>query len=52
MLTANPDINLLWGANEGGTIGATMAVKNAGLAGKGCNLWYGCKRTDCCYAAG
>ena len=34
MLTANPDINLLWGANEGGTIGATMAVKNAGLAGK------------------
>ncbi len=34
MLTANPDINLLWAANEGGTIGATMAVKNAGLAGK------------------
>ena len=34
MLTANSDINIVWSANEGGTIGATMAVKNAGLAGK------------------
>jgi ABC-type sugar transport system substrate-binding protein len=34
MLTANSDINLLWSANEGGTIGATMAIQNAGLAGK------------------
>ena len=34
MLTAHPEIDLIWCANEGGTIGATMAVKNAGLAGK------------------
>ena len=34
MMSANPDINILWGANEGGTVGATMAIKNAGLAGK------------------
>ena len=34
ILTAHPDISLLWAANEGGTIGAVMAVKNAGRAGK------------------
>ncbi|MBP1964944.1 substrate-binding domain-containing protein [Paenibacillus aceris] len=34
ILTAHPDINIIWSANEGGTIGATMAVKNAGKAGK------------------
>jgi len=34
MLTANPDIDILWAANEGGTIGATMAVKNANKAGE------------------
>lgn len=34
ILTANPDINLIFAANEGGTIGSTMAVQNAGLAGK------------------
>lgn len=34
MMTANPEINILWGANEGGTIGAAMAVKNAGRAGE------------------
>ena len=34
MLTAHPEINILWAANDGGTIGATMAIKNAGLAGK------------------
>jgi ABC-type sugar transport system substrate-binding protein len=34
ILTANKDINIIYAANEGGTIGATMAVKNAGLAGK------------------
>lgn len=34
ILTAHPEIDILWGANDGGTIGATMAVKNAGLAGK------------------
>lgn len=34
MLTANPDIDLIWSANEGGTIGATMGVKNAGKAGE------------------
>jgi simple sugar transport system substrate-binding protein/ribose transport system substrate-binding protein len=34
MLTANNEINVIYGANDGGTIGAVMAVKNAGLAGK------------------
>ena len=34
MLTANPGINVIWASNDGGTIGAAMAVKQAGLAGK------------------
>ena len=34
MLTANPEINVIWASNDGGTIGATMAVQQAGLAGK------------------
>ncbi len=34
MLQANPDINLLWSANEGGTVGEANAVKTLGLAGK------------------
>ncbi len=34
ILTANPDLQMFFAANEGGTIGAVMAVKNAGMAGK------------------
>jgi simple sugar transport system substrate-binding protein/ribose transport system substrate-binding protein len=34
ILTAHSDVNIIYGANDGGTIGAVMAVKNAGLAGK------------------
>jgi ABC-type sugar transport system substrate-binding protein len=34
ILTANPDVRVIWSANEGGTVGAVMAVKNAGKAGK------------------
>jgi simple sugar transport system substrate-binding protein/ribose transport system substrate-binding protein len=34
ILTANPEVNIVYGANDGGTIGAVMAVKNAGFAGK------------------
>lgn len=35
IITAQGDkLNLIFSANEGGTIGATMAVKNAGKAGK------------------
>jgi sugar transport system substrate-binding protein len=34
ILTAHPDVNILWAANEGATVGAVMAVKNAGKAGK------------------
>lgn len=34
ILTAHPDVNLIWGANEGGTVGAVTAVRNAGKAGK------------------
>ena len=34
ILTAHPDINIIWAANEGGTTGAVLAVKNAGLEGQ------------------
>jgi simple sugar transport system substrate-binding protein/ribose transport system substrate-binding protein len=34
ILTANPAVNIIWSANEGGTVGSVMAVKNAGKAGK------------------
>lgn len=34
ILTAHPNLTILWAANEGGTVGAVMAVKNAGKAGK------------------
>jgi sugar transport system substrate-binding protein len=34
ILTANPDLDVIYAANEGGTIGAVLAVKNAGLAGE------------------
>lgn len=34
MLTANPEIDIIFAANDGGTIGSTMAVENAGLEGK------------------
>jgi sugar transport system substrate-binding protein len=34
ILTAHPDLDLIWAANEGGTVGAVMAVKNSGKAGK------------------
>lgn len=37
IITANESkggVDIIWAANDGGTIGATMAVKNAGKAGK------------------
>jgi sugar transport system substrate-binding protein len=34
MITANPDINILFAANEGGTVGAVQAVLKAGKQGK------------------
>jgi simple sugar transport system substrate-binding protein/ribose transport system substrate-binding protein len=34
MLTAHPEINVIFAANEGGTIGAVQAIRRAGLAGK------------------
>jgi ABC-type sugar transport system substrate-binding protein len=34
LLTAHPEINVIYAANEGGTIGAMQAVRNAGKAGK------------------
>jgi simple sugar transport system substrate-binding protein/ribose transport system substrate-binding protein len=34
ILTANPDINVIFACNDGSTIGAAMAVKQAGLQGK------------------
>jgi ABC-type sugar transport system substrate-binding protein len=34
IITAHSDIDIIFSANEGGTIGSTMAVKNAGKAGQ------------------
>jgi sugar transport system substrate-binding protein len=34
ILTANPDIDILYAANEGGTVGAVQAVRNAGRGGQ------------------
>jgi simple sugar transport system substrate-binding protein/ribose transport system substrate-binding protein len=34
ILTAHSDVDIIYAANDGGTIGSVMAVKNAGLAGK------------------
>jgi ABC-type sugar transport system substrate-binding protein len=34
MLIANPDIDIIFAANEGGTAGSVLAVRNAGKAGK------------------
>ncbi|MHC4202678.1 MAG: substrate-binding domain-containing protein, partial [Planctomycetota bacterium] len=34
ILTANPDLDIIWSANEGGTVGSVLAVKNEGRAGK------------------
>jgi ABC-type sugar transport system substrate-binding protein len=34
VLAAHPEVNLIWAANEGGTVGAVTAVRNAGKAGK------------------
>ncbi len=34
MLQANPGINVLWAANEGGTVGHVLAVQSGGLKGK------------------
>lgn len=34
ILTAHPDLDIFWAANEGGTVGAVMAVKNARRTGK------------------
>jgi ABC-type sugar transport system substrate-binding protein len=34
ILTAHPEINIIYGANEGGTAGSVLAAKNAGKAGQ------------------
>ncbi len=34
ILTAHPDVDIIWAANEGGTVGAVGAVRNAHKAGK------------------
>ncbi len=34
IITANPDLNVIYAANEGGTVGATQAVRNAGKEGQ------------------
>ena len=34
LLTAHPDLDIIWAANEGGTVGAAIGVKNTGKTGK------------------
>ncbi len=34
IITANPDLDIIFAANDGGTVGAVMAVRNANKAGK------------------
>jgi sugar transport system substrate-binding protein len=34
ILTAHPELDILYAANEGGTVGSVLATKNAGKAGK------------------
>ena len=34
IITANPNLNIIYGCNDGATKGAVLAVKNAGKAGK------------------
>ena len=34
IMTANPHVNVIYAANEGGTVGAMQAVRNAGRAGE------------------
>ncbi len=34
IITANPDVNIIYAANEGGTVGAVQAVRNAGKQGE------------------
>ncbi len=34
ILTANPGLDIIWSANEGGTVGSVLAVKNEGKAGR------------------
>ncbi len=34
IITANPDLNVIYAANEGGTVGAVQAVRNAGKEGE------------------
>jgi ABC-type sugar transport system substrate-binding protein len=34
ILTAHPDLDIIWASNEGGTVGAVTAVRNSGKAGQ------------------
>jgi simple sugar transport system substrate-binding protein/ribose transport system substrate-binding protein len=34
ILTAHPDLDIIYAANEGGTVGSALAVKNSGRAGR------------------
>lgn len=34
ILSAHPDVDVIFGGNDGASVGATLGVKNAGLAGK------------------
>lgn len=34
IITANPELNIIYAANEGGTVGAVQAVRNAGKQGE------------------
>ena len=34
LISANPDLDIIYAANDGGTVGSVMAVENAGKAGE------------------
>jgi ABC-type sugar transport system substrate-binding protein len=40
MLQANPNINILWSENEGGTVGEVLAVGSMNLQNKVFRFWY------------
>jgi sugar transport system substrate-binding protein len=42
ILTAHPDLDIIWSANEGGMVGGTLAVKNAGKGRKVAVFGIGC----------
>lgn len=47
MITANPDIDIFYGANDGGITGATQAILQSGMAGKMYSFGYDATKVLC-----